>query len=154
MNAEPFTNIFMEAVDLAYYYSNFTLIDALLSRTDIKPIVEKELFSKGKISLKILQYLEDNGVGIERICINSESNVICELLSDYEIIISIYGEQRCQELCEIIDYLKNRGADTVKAYMALVSAEEDKIWKEGDCFDEVAKRLKPKGGKQWKFRGK
>lgn len=149
---------FKRAIGLMEIQNNYTLVDALLSRKDIRDMVMKELVFKGRESLKFLQYLESRGADIGKICFESEADILTELLDDYSLNILNEGKERCDELCAIIDFLKSRGVDTVRAYKYLADdalVEEDRhdcLNLPGDCYDQVARRLKPKGGKQWKRR--
>jgi hypothetical protein len=173
MEKHPISS-FSAAVNWVAWKDDNVLLDALLSRTDIWDEALKELVYiaidelafideltfDGSCYLRILQYLEIHGANIKKICFEAESDILIEVLRRYTVRTIFEGDDKCQELCkelcEIIDFFKSKGVDTVNAYMQLaycrVSGDRFLLIP-GDCHDEVAKRLKAKGGRKWKLRG-
>jgi hypothetical protein len=147
---------------------DYVLMDALLARTDIRGEAQKMLFYVplnylafgGTCCVKVLQYLDSHGANIKKICHEAEYNILIEVLRYYTVAMSFEGNDKCKELCkelcEIIDFFISKGVDTVSAYMELAHCKavgDYYLYFNEDCHDEVAKRLKPKGGRKWKFRG-
>lgn len=75
---EGVTGTFRYAAGLAREDNDFALVDALLSRADIREVVCAELFSEGMDSIALLKYLEEQEVDLVKLIRNYPRDIFTE----------------------------------------------------------------------------
>lgn len=124
--------IILTAGHIAAIEGNFTLVDALLSRPDVREAALEEMLYDYELTVPFLQYLEAHGANLKDICTRARKNkddVLDVLLSLSFLTDSDLKEEgkealdkRCQRICEVIDFFISRGLDPAEAHKELLKS--------------------------------